>query len=177
MRSEGHQLSMVKRKQFGFTIVELLIVIVVIGILAGITVVAYSGVQNRAHDAAIQSDIGGFVKKISLSAATDAASAYPFPLTVALDISFSKDAYEPRNNLYYCKNASTNQFSIGAISKSGRGFLYDSTNGLQTYTNGSSAVSGAATCSLIGLTWNTAYATMALDESTTGTPTWASWVN
>ncbi len=34
----------------GFTIVELLIVIVVIGILASITVVAYNGVQARAKD-------------------------------------------------------------------------------------------------------------------------------
>lgn len=35
----------------GFTIVELLIVIVVIGILAAITIVAYNGVQARANDA------------------------------------------------------------------------------------------------------------------------------
>lgn len=35
----------------GFTIVELLIVIVVIGILAAVTFVAYSGVQDRARDA------------------------------------------------------------------------------------------------------------------------------
>lgn len=41
----------------GFTIVELLIVIVVIGILAAITIVAYSGVQDRAHKAKIASDI------------------------------------------------------------------------------------------------------------------------
>ncbi len=32
----------------GFTIIELLIVIVVIGILAAITIVAYAGIQNRA---------------------------------------------------------------------------------------------------------------------------------
>lgn len=37
-----------KRRQFGFTIVELLIVIVVIGILAAITIVAYNGIQARA---------------------------------------------------------------------------------------------------------------------------------
>jgi prepilin-type N-terminal cleavage/methylation domain-containing protein len=37
-------------KQKGFTIVELLIVIVVIGILAAITIVAYNGVQARAKD-------------------------------------------------------------------------------------------------------------------------------
>lgn len=38
-------------KKPGFTIVELLIVIVVIAILASITIVAYSGIQTRAHDA------------------------------------------------------------------------------------------------------------------------------
>ncbi|HEV7952209.1 MAG TPA: LamG-like jellyroll fold domain-containing protein [Candidatus Saccharimonadales bacterium] len=37
------------RKQPGFTIVELLIVIVVIGILAAITIVAYNGIQERAR--------------------------------------------------------------------------------------------------------------------------------
>lgn len=41
----------------GFTIVELLIVIVVIGILAAITIVAFNGVQQRARTAALQSDI------------------------------------------------------------------------------------------------------------------------
>lgn len=40
----------------GFTIVELLIVIVVIAILAAITILAYSGLQQRAHVAVIQSD-------------------------------------------------------------------------------------------------------------------------
>lgn len=33
-------------KQYGFTIVELLIVVVVIAILAAITIVAYTGIQE-----------------------------------------------------------------------------------------------------------------------------------
>ncbi|HSW91154.1 MAG TPA: type II secretion system protein [Candidatus Saccharimonadales bacterium] len=43
--------------QPGFTIVELLIVIVVIAILAAITVVAYNGSQSRAKQARIQADL------------------------------------------------------------------------------------------------------------------------
>lgn len=40
------------KKQTGFTIVELLIVIIVIAILAAISIVAYNGIQSRARDSA-----------------------------------------------------------------------------------------------------------------------------
>ncbi len=49
-------------KQRGFTIVELLIVIVVIAILASIVIVAYDGFQQRAQDARRQSDISSIRK-------------------------------------------------------------------------------------------------------------------
>jgi prepilin-type N-terminal cleavage/methylation domain-containing protein len=51
-------------KQKGFTIVELLIVIVVIGILAAITIVAYNGVTQRAQEAKISSDVANLVKAV-----------------------------------------------------------------------------------------------------------------
>lgn len=50
-------------KQSGFTIVELLIVIVVIGILAAITIVAYNGIQNRARATTSKSMAQNVVKK------------------------------------------------------------------------------------------------------------------
>ena len=53
-------------KQTGFTIVELLIVIVVIGILAAITIVAYNGVQVRARDNIRKSDLAAIVKAVEL---------------------------------------------------------------------------------------------------------------
>ena len=53
-------------RQFGFTIVELLIVIVVIGILAAITIVAYSGLQSRARDAQRSDNISAITKTLEL---------------------------------------------------------------------------------------------------------------
>ncbi len=50
----------------GFTIVELLIVIVVIAILAAISVVAYNGIQQRAHNTQIVSAAAQWKKLISL---------------------------------------------------------------------------------------------------------------
>ncbi len=44
---------MKKWAQSGFTIVELLIVVVVIAILAAITIVSYNGIQQRANNTAI----------------------------------------------------------------------------------------------------------------------------
>lgn len=51
-----------KVKQQGFTIVELLIVVVVIGILAAIVIVAYNGVTNSAKSSAWKSDAQNLAK-------------------------------------------------------------------------------------------------------------------
>ncbi len=52
------------QKKHGFTIVELLIVIVVIGILAAITIVAYNGIQGRARDTQRVQDLQSIVKAL-----------------------------------------------------------------------------------------------------------------
>lgn len=53
-------------KAKGFTIVELLIVIVVIGILAAITIVAYNGITKRASDTQRRSDVQSIAKALEL---------------------------------------------------------------------------------------------------------------
>jgi type IV pilus assembly protein PilA len=68
-----------KIKQSGFTIVELLIVIVVIAILAAISIVAYNGIQNRGKASAAQAAQNTMIKKAE--AANAIASAYPANLT------------------------------------------------------------------------------------------------
>lgn len=63
------------RRQNGFTIVELLIVIVIIGILAAITIVAYNGIQDRSKFSREQSDMNAVNKMIQLYYAAN--SQYP----------------------------------------------------------------------------------------------------
>ena len=54
------------KRSSGFTIVELLIVVVVISILASITVVAYNGIQTRAKNAQILSILNAYDKGLQI---------------------------------------------------------------------------------------------------------------
>lgn len=59
-------ISTIRAKQNGFTIVELLIVIVIIGILAAITIVAYNGIQERARISSVSSALSQAHKKLAV---------------------------------------------------------------------------------------------------------------
>lgn len=100
-----------KNKQ-GFTIVELLIVVVVIAILAAITVVAYNGIQNRSRDAVVKSEVSVARKQIGVFAAANNDSfpttinSCPTPVTGAVCV--LKDS---KNTLAYTGTPSTFCFS------------------------------------------------------------------
>jgi len=57
----------------GFTIVELLIVIVVIAILAAITIVAYNGIQQRARNSERVSEMASIERYVKLYVADNGA--------------------------------------------------------------------------------------------------------
>jgi len=69
----------------GFTIVELLIVIVVIGILAAITIVAFNGIQQRANKVTLSSDL----KNVATVFANAMATNGSLPTTMPTDIKVS----------------------------------------------------------------------------------------
>jgi len=58
------------KKQKGFTLVELLIVIIIIGILATLVIVTFTGVQQKARDAKRQTDINALKTQLEAFYAT-----------------------------------------------------------------------------------------------------------
>ena len=65
------------RARSGFTIVELLIVIVVIGILAAITIVAYNGVRQKAQIASVSDGLEKVGKAFTLWSIDEGLSTWP----------------------------------------------------------------------------------------------------
>ncbi len=132
-------------KQKGFTIVELLIVIVVIAILAAITVVAYNGITQRTYDTVIKNDLDNFAKVIRQYEAVNGdlpksgwqtGSSTTFP---GVRFKPSKQAYDTSNtNLFYCTgtrvSTSEQSFIVAARSKSGKVFIYSPETGLKEVT-------------------------------------------
>lgn len=108
------------RDQSGFTIVELLVVIVVIGILAAITIVSYSGISQRAIVSSMQSDLSNGSTK--LQSANVVNGQYPDSI----------DCSQPESATNACIKASGSNTFI--YKKLGTGFALVSSNGSNCYS-------------------------------------------
>jgi len=116
-----------KQKQ-GFTIVELLIVIVVIAILAAITIVAYNGIQNRAKQSAVQSRLSQANKKILTFAVTH-SDTYPADLAEA-------EIDNTDNGLQYSVNNTVSPKTYGLTASNGTISYYVSNTSSTPTTGG-----------------------------------------
>lgn len=159
-------------KHQGFTLVELIIVIVIIGILAAISVLAYNGVVDSAHDTTVKSDLANFAKKIEI--VKTETGFYPqnsSQMTKDMGFTFTRNAYgadEQFYNLRFCANPETDNYIMYARSKSGNFFKYTAHDGLETATN----TYGWGVCSQIGLSKTNPTANGLYNSDT-----WASWIN
>ena len=113
---------MIDSKKTGFTIVELLIVIVVIAILAAITIVAFNGIQERARISSVSSALSQANKKIALFQ-VDNPGQYPADLsslgiTNTADVSYQYSVNNTTNPATYCITATNGSTSYKSSSAS-----------------------------------------------------------
>lgn len=103
----------------GFTIVELLIVVVIIAILAAITIVAYNSMQARARETSTLADLSSIAKQIELYAATN--GSYPNSIAMAKSMDSKTSINYGSNRVLLCATANTG-FAV---------FIYDTSLGRQ----------------------------------------------
>ena len=104
-------LTNIKTKSQGFTIVELLIVVVVIAILAAITIVSYNGITNKANASAAKSTAASLQKKIELYQADQGR----YPISLA-EMSGSSDS----DKSWYITSANITPGGVAPTSTSGK---------------------------------------------------------
>ena len=128
----------------GFTIVELLIVIVVIGILAAISIVAYNGIQNRANDTTVKTDIKALAKTLEvqkvdrgnyITSETDINNGLG-KFKISSESSYATSP-QTQMNLTICFSLGGTMIAIAAKSTSGSNFYVFSEDGysVQELTN------------------------------------------
>lgn len=104
----------------GFTIVELLIVIVVIAILAAISVVAYNGIQERSRASSVSSALSQVNKKLAYYQ-VDNPGQYPSDLATAGitntdSVTYQYTVNNSTNPATYCVTATTGPTSYKSSS-------------------------------------------------------------
>jgi prepilin-type N-terminal cleavage/methylation domain-containing protein len=173
-----------RKSTSGFTIVELLIVIVVIGILAAITIVAYNGIQNRTYDTSVQSDLRNIAKQLEIGRVDSPTDSYPSQnatIAAVVNIKVNKNSYvtspTATYNLLMCfaTTANPSDYALLAQSKSGKKFYIRSGGVITEYTGGVSWNGGVANtlCDSVIAGWTASGAGYASSDGATGP--WRSW--
>lgn len=158
----------------GFTIVEMLLVIVVIAVLAAITLVAYNGIQQRSYQSVVQSELSRNGRKLAEYQVLQAPETYPYngPMFVDSGVKFNARAYR---YIAYCYNSgfSTTYALVAKTVDGSKSYQQTPEGGLKEYTgnwstmNGPTGICAQASSSLSNGVW-------AYDASTGWASGWGS---
>jgi len=100
-------------KKKGFTIIELLVVIVIIGIIAGLAIISFSSVTPKAGVSSLQADMNSIVKQLELYKTSNSGDSYPSSLnagSIKQNPNFNY-SYVSSNNSNFCLSGSANNTS------------------------------------------------------------------
>lgn len=143
-----------KKSEHGFTIIELLIVIVIIAILAAITIVAYNGVTTKANNSSAQgnassvksvaeafnADNGNYPKTISDMTSYNGSTKLPSGVSLS-----SSAAAASTNTIIFLNDASSDGNCIGYwnYTTSSANWMYaGNASGTPTYSSGWTGCNG-----------------------------------
>lgn len=107
----------------GFTIVELLVVIVVIAILAAITIVSFTGIRTRAAEAALSTELVSNAKSLEAKKIATGIDSYSAVISQFLNVTSNQSTikYKYGDQSGFCLEATTANLSAAYRISSSQG--------------------------------------------------------
>lgn len=162
--------SPLKNHEDGFTLVELLIVVVIIGILAAIAIPIFMNQQKAAYDAGLQSDLRNFGTALETTKVINGGKYDVNAARSGVSYKAAAVAAQPgSNNWLVCVPKTGESFAVYARSASGNVFMYRSGGGFAPATMASQSVA----CPAAGYPTGTFDGYWGYEGATA---TWANWL-